>query len=247
MRKSVYNSICHCLKENDIIILDGFPRFIEQAIWLDDNIGDMADIYYVLIHAPSWILRDRAKKRDRPDDSNFEKRLEYYRNVTYKELYDNELIRKAFFNDKGEFKKVRQGDKNIPVVLHPTISVALFHSPDNFNTEQKKTIGEYIMQKLGKSEKADGKDFARATQLLSSITWKYAGDREAWAKQVKQAKNNTTNESILVNLKENKMYSETVKLTQKYNTNLSERARKLGYNKDYIKLTEDWINKNGLN
>lgn len=165
----------------------------------------------------------------------------------YKELYDNELIRKAFFNDKGEFKKVRQGDKNIPVVLHPTISVALFRSPDNFNTEQKKTIGEYIMQKLGKSEKADGKDFARATQLLSSITWKYAGDREAWAKQVKQAKNNTTNESISVNLKENKMYAETVKLTQKYNTNLSESARKLGYNKDYIKLTEDWINKNGLN
>ena len=165
----------------------------------------------------------------------------------YKELYDNELIRKAFFNDKGEFKKVRQGDKNIPVVLHPTISVALFRSPDNFNTEQKKTIGEYIMQKLGKSEKADGKDFARATQLLSSITWKYAGDREAWAKQVKQAKNNTTNESILINLKENKMYSETVKLTPKYNTNLSESARKLGYNKDYIKLTEDWINKNGLN
>ena len=103
------------------------------------------------------------------------------------------------------------------------------------------------MQKLGKSEKADGKDFARATQLLSSITWKYAGDREAWAKQVKQAKNNTTNESILINLKENKMYSETVKLTPKYNTNLSESARKLGYNKDYIKLTEDWINKNGLN
>ena len=43
------------------------------------------------------------------------------------------------------------------------------------------------------------------------------------------------------------MYSETVKLTPKYNTNLSESARKLGYNKDYIKLTEDWINKNGLN
>ena len=89
MRKSVYNSICHCLKENDIIILDGFPRFIEQAIWLDDNIGDMADIYYVLIHAPSWILRDRAKERDRSDDCSFEKRLIYYRNVTYKELYDH--------------------------------------------------------------------------------------------------------------------------------------------------------------
>lgn len=91
MRKSVYNSIYHCLKENDndIVILDGFPRFIEQAIWLNDNIGDIADIHYVLVHAPSWILRDRAKKRDRHDDSSFEKRLKYYRNVTYKELYDN--------------------------------------------------------------------------------------------------------------------------------------------------------------
>jgi hypothetical protein len=53
----------------------------------------------------------------------------------YKELYDNELIRKTFFNDKGEFKKVKQGDKNIPIILHPTIAVALFRSPDNFNTE----------------------------------------------------------------------------------------------------------------
>lgn len=91
MREAISNSLFHYFKEldNDIIILDGFPRFIEQAIWLDDTIGYIVDIHYVLIHAPSWILRDRAKERDRFDDCSFEKRLTYYRNVTYKELYDH--------------------------------------------------------------------------------------------------------------------------------------------------------------
>jgi hypothetical protein len=44
------------------------------------------------------------------------------------------------------------------------------------------------MKMLGNSEKADAKDFAKATQLLSSITWKYKGDSGAWAKQLKEVK-----------------------------------------------------------
>lgn len=164
----------------------------------------------------------------------------------YKELYNNKLIRKAFFNDKGEFMKIKVGENNVPIILHPTIVPMLYRSPDNFDKDQKVTIKDKILKFFRHPEKAEAKEFARAIQLLSSIIWKYAGDREAWAKQVKQTQNNTTNESISTNLKENKIYSETVQLTPKYNTNLSESIRKLGYNKDYIKLTEDWINKNGL-
>lgn len=73
-------------RDANLIILDGFPRFGDQAEWLSNEFY-MVDIHYVLIHAPSWVLRDRAKNRNREDDGSFERRLDYYRNVTYKELY----------------------------------------------------------------------------------------------------------------------------------------------------------------
>lgn len=75
-------------RDENLVILDGFPRFGDQADWLNYEFYGI-DIRYVLIHAPSHILRCRAKNRNRSDDSSFEQRLDYYRKVTYKELYDH--------------------------------------------------------------------------------------------------------------------------------------------------------------
>lgn len=73
-------------RDANLIILDGFPRFNEQAEWLHNEFYGI-DIRYILIHAPSYVLRDRAKNRNRSDDSSFNKRYNYYRQVTYKDLY----------------------------------------------------------------------------------------------------------------------------------------------------------------
>lgn len=86
MRKLIMHEIKRGIRLGDIIILDGFPRFNDQAEWLND-LCNVIDIHYVLIHAPSWVLRNRARDRGRADDSSFDKRYSYYRNVTYKQLY----------------------------------------------------------------------------------------------------------------------------------------------------------------
>lgn len=73
-------------RDEDLVILDGFPRFGDQANWLNNEFYGI-DIRYILIHAPSWVLRNRSKNRGRADDGSFDKRYSYYRNVTYKQLY----------------------------------------------------------------------------------------------------------------------------------------------------------------
>lgn len=73
-------------RDANLIILDGFPRFNEQAEWLHNEFYGI-DIRYVLIHAPSYVLRNRAKNRNRSDDNSFENRYNYYRQITYKDLY----------------------------------------------------------------------------------------------------------------------------------------------------------------
>lgn len=89
MRASISNKLHELFKvrDRDIVILDGFPRFGEQAEWLRNELPANINTKYVLIHAPSWVLRDRAKSRNRHDDYSFEQRLDHYRKVTYEELY----------------------------------------------------------------------------------------------------------------------------------------------------------------
>lgn len=90
MREAISNTLWNYFKKLDkgVLILDGFPRFGEQAEWLRYELPATINIKYVLFHAPSWVLRKRAKDRNRSDDGSFEQRLDYYRKVTYKELYD---------------------------------------------------------------------------------------------------------------------------------------------------------------
>lgn len=72
---------------NDTIILDGFPRFDEQAKWLYENF-DM-DIRYVAIETPLHTLIDRARHRGRMDDDSFIDRYAYYIEVTKRDLYEH--------------------------------------------------------------------------------------------------------------------------------------------------------------
>lgn len=89
MRKSISNELKRCFIEQDknIVILDGFPRFGRQAEWLRDELPPTIKTHYVMIHAPSCVMRTRANNRGRSDDNSFEERLDYYRRVTYNELY----------------------------------------------------------------------------------------------------------------------------------------------------------------
>lgn len=76
------------IEDNDVVILDGFPRFGDQAKWLRKELPLSIDIYYVLFYAPLSMIIERSANRDRPDDKSLRQRLGYYYNTTYKELYD---------------------------------------------------------------------------------------------------------------------------------------------------------------
>lgn len=88
MRNAIKNEIFNkvIIVNKDIFILDGFPRFGEQAEWLEDLLEHKFNIEYVLIETPENVLRERAKSRCRYDDNSFERRLKYYNEVTYPEL-----------------------------------------------------------------------------------------------------------------------------------------------------------------
>lgn len=73
----------------NVIILDGFPRFGEQAVWLRDLLPHIIDIKYVLLNVPLSTIIERSADRNRNDDKSLEQRLKYYYNTTYKELSDH--------------------------------------------------------------------------------------------------------------------------------------------------------------
>lgn len=99
MRREISNKLFYhfMIKDRDIIILDGFPRFGEQAKWLRDELPVEIEINYILISVSSWIAKNRAKQRDRYDDNSFNERLLYYKKVTYNELH--KLIDKTISTD----------------------------------------------------------------------------------------------------------------------------------------------------
>ena len=91
MRKSISDKLWYHLfrRGKDIIILDGFPRFGDQAIWLQNEVAlNNINIYYVLFHVPMSTIIERSAHRNRTDDKSLENRLKYYYGTTYKELYD---------------------------------------------------------------------------------------------------------------------------------------------------------------
>lgn len=81
MRTRIYYKFM--LLHDKSIILDGFPRFIDQDHWLH-NLYITNDVQFKYIYVP--ISRNeaisRATKRDRPDDHSIESRIQYYINNT---------------------------------------------------------------------------------------------------------------------------------------------------------------------
>ena len=77
------------ITSRDIVILDGFPRFGDQAQWLHEKFSDRFEIKYVLFYIPLSTIIERSMNRNREDDKSIENRIRYYYNVTYKELSHN--------------------------------------------------------------------------------------------------------------------------------------------------------------
>lgn len=63
------------------IILDGFPRFVEQYEWIIEQFFDYK-FTFILVDVPTLLLFNRVVDRGREDDKSFIKRLEYYMNNT---------------------------------------------------------------------------------------------------------------------------------------------------------------------
>ena len=85
MRDAIRNEIENTC--NDIIIMDGFPRFGGQAEWLYEQFK--MDIRYALIKTPLSVLIDRARNRGRMDDNSFVDRCTYYVEVTMNDLREH--------------------------------------------------------------------------------------------------------------------------------------------------------------
>lgn len=62
----------------DDIILDGFPRFVEQYDWLMMNLPCNYELMFIVIDVPTLDLFNRAISRNRSDDIAIMARLEYY-------------------------------------------------------------------------------------------------------------------------------------------------------------------------
>jgi adenylate kinase family enzyme len=88
MRDCIFNEIMFhlSLPFKSVFILDGFPRFGDQAKWLQHHFGSMLDIKYVLFDVPLSTIIERSAHRSRNDDKSLEQRLKYYYNITFQEL-----------------------------------------------------------------------------------------------------------------------------------------------------------------
>lgn len=61
-------------------ILDGFPRFYEQYIWLNQQVNH--DLVYVYVNASDEDVINRARSRGRDDDESIMQKLEFYSEKT---------------------------------------------------------------------------------------------------------------------------------------------------------------------
>lgn len=81
MRHMVKHQIDLCIGRNRNFVLDGFPRFNYQDIFLDDQFPNLAFIR-VLIDVSDDVAINRSMKRNRDDDGAIQTRLNYYHNNT---------------------------------------------------------------------------------------------------------------------------------------------------------------------
>ncbi len=86
------NLVANCINDNNDqdILMDGFPRTLDQAQWLVDNYADKFDIHVLYLNVPEEIMIKRIQKRiregaGRADDSDanaIRRRLDIFWNTT---------------------------------------------------------------------------------------------------------------------------------------------------------------------
>lgn len=71
------SEIKRILSNTDNVVLDGFPRFEDQLVWL---MKQFSKVNYTFVHvdAPLTEIARRAMGRNREDDSALDKRMCYY-------------------------------------------------------------------------------------------------------------------------------------------------------------------------
>ena len=77
MRHEVIQNIISC---NVSYILDGFPRFYDQYIWLNQTIAH--DLMYIYVDVPDEDIISRAKLRNRCDDGSIDKKMQFFKENT---------------------------------------------------------------------------------------------------------------------------------------------------------------------
>ena len=81
MRSMVHDEI-KCMCDNDMLILDGFPRFKEQFDWMIRNLSYKAEFIQCIIDTPILEAITRVNNRNRSDINGTSMRFEYYINST---------------------------------------------------------------------------------------------------------------------------------------------------------------------
>ena len=85
--------VLHEINSSDVpYILDGFPRFYDQYIWMNNNIN--YDLIYVYIDVPHKDILARAMTRNRDDDGYISKKIQFFEENT------EPMIRKILDNDE---------------------------------------------------------------------------------------------------------------------------------------------------
>lgn len=79
MRAHVLDEIHACIDNEEDFILDGFPRNIDQARYLEEC---GIHLRYIKLIVGDDVIMERARYRMRGDDMSIAKRLEYYKENT---------------------------------------------------------------------------------------------------------------------------------------------------------------------
>lgn len=87
-------------------ILDGFPRFNDQYVWLEEHAVGIKFIY-VIVDVPYIDILGRAARRRRCDDDSISRKMEWYENNTIPMI-------KNIIEDGRTVYNINNGDEDDP-------------------------------------------------------------------------------------------------------------------------------------
>lgn len=114
------------ISDNSDILMDGFPRTLDQAKWLVDNYADKFNITIIYLNVPEEIMVKRIQKRineggGRADDADaaaIRKRLDIFWNTTMPAINWLRTVNKIKFADVDVSGDVNDNFKNILKALN---------------------------------------------------------------------------------------------------------------------------------